>query len=173
MTARNFPPSFWNSHYQPPPPPPPSTSSTSSSSSSSSRPPSLAPHHLAHSPGELYDPHHYPHHHHPHYPPGHHTDPWAAYSLSSQAYGARGVTHEVYPTLPSPSRSYPQYTPLPLQPHLPRLAPVPHQVGMSKSDGWGGRYPDHFTTAADLSHGLDPSSAYPTAAHYHSVTGGP
>ncbi|XP_042229928.1 protein vestigial-like [Homarus americanus] len=160
MSSRNFPPSFWNSNYQVP---------SSSSSSSSSRPPSLAGH-LGASPAELYDPYHAGLH--PLQPPA--PDPWAAYSLSSQAYGHRSMAHDVYQaamsSVPSSSRPYHQYSSLSLQPHLARIpgvTAVGSQMGMAKPESWGARYHDAFTSP-DFSHGLDTNYSAP---HYPNVPG--
>ncbi|CAL4063646.1 unnamed protein product, partial [Meganyctiphanes norvegica] len=153
MSSRNFPASFWNSHYQPP------------AVSSSSRPPSLAGH-LAGG-AELYDPYHAGLHSLQH--PGA-SDPWA-YSLSSQAYGHRA--HDVYQAamagVPSSSRPYHQYSSLSFQQHLPRLPTVPHQMSMGKADAWGARYHDAFTSPElAAAHGLD--AANYSANHYANMT---
>nr|XP_053647463.1 protein vestigial-like [Cherax quadricarinatus] len=152
MSSRNFPPSFWNSNYQVP--------------SSSSRPPSLAGH-LGASPADLYDPYHGGLH--SLQPPA--PDPWAAYSLSSQAYGHRSVAHDVYQaamsSVPSSSRPYHQYSSLSLQPHLARLPSVGSQMGMSKPESWGARYHEAFTSP-EFSHTLDTNYSTP---HYPNVPG--
>lgn len=160
MSSRNFPPSFWNSNYQVP----------STSSASSSRPPSLAGHLTGTSPADLYDPYH----------SGLHSlqapapDPWAAYSLSSQAYGHRSVAHDVYQaamsSVPSSSRPYHQYSSLSFQPHLARLpgvSAVTSQMPMAKPDSWGARYHEAFSNP-ELAHGLDTNYSAP---HYPNVPG--
>ncbi|XP_076069420.1 uncharacterized protein LOC143041437 [Oratosquilla oratoria] len=174
MSSRNFPPSFWNSNYQP--------SIASSSSSSSSRPPSLAgphfpSHHAAVTAADLYDPYHGGLHSLQH--PA--ADPWH-YPLTTQAYGHRGVAHDMYQaamsSMPSSSRAYPQYTGLPFQPslaaRLPGVGGVSSQMSMTKvaADGWGARYHESLATPTDLSHGLEANyspAAAAAAAHYANV----
>ncbi|XP_078699850.1 transcription cofactor vestigial-like protein 2 [Branchiostoma floridae x Branchiostoma belcheri] len=115
MAQRNFPPSFWNSAYQPP-----------TSSLTSPHPDPLHPY------TDPYHPHTSALHSH-HYNP----DPWHPYALgaSSQSSYHQPIHHDMY-SMASSSHFNPRYSSLLIQPTVRpgRLPAVPGQCDLGKPD---------------------------------------
>lgn len=137
MSQRNFPPSFWNSAYQPPP----STISSSHHDLQFTPDPYIAT--SIHGLSGL-----------------HHQDPWH-YTISSQTHGYphRSMHDFAYSTMATPSRYNPHYGSLLMQPSVSagRLG----GCDMTKpSESWSSRYhPDHrlaseFSSRAHLDSGI-------------------
>ena len=126
MAQRNFPPSFWNSAYQP------STSLASAHHDLSLSDPYMTSPSL-HGMSSL------------------HQDPWH-YSLSSQAhsYSHRSSLDLAYSSMASTSRFNPHYSSLLMQPSI-RAGRLPGQCDISKTESaWGTTYHPTDALRSDL-----------------------
>ncbi|XP_066276991.1 transcription cofactor vestigial-like protein 2 isoform X1 [Branchiostoma lanceolatum] len=146
MAQRNFPPSFWNSAYQPP-----------TSSLTSPHPDPLHPY------TDPYHPHTSALHSH-HYNP----DPWHPYALgaSSQSSYHQPIHHDMY-SMASSSHFNPRYSSLLIQPTVRpgRLPAVPGQCDLGKpesawtrpygADQMGGEFPGLGTDRSLDHHGQE------------------
>ncbi|KAG8191175.1 hypothetical protein JTE90_011859 [Oedothorax gibbosus] len=135
MSHRNFPPSFWNSNYQPMSSVTtgPSTSSTGLPDLSSYGPDPYHPHHPHHHPGTLHATLHHPQ-----------SDPWAAH------YSPAGC----FPYGAGRTSFAPNYPSLLLQPAVrtSRLGPSAACASLEKAEGWGtSRY--HHDSLMDANYG--------------------